>query len=320
MYAVSPLRYPGAKWRLEKFVHSVLLANKLEGGHYAEPFAGGASLAISLLLQNYVSEIHLNDLDKSIYCFWHSALNHTNELIELISETPVTIDTWNEQKLVQLNKSLATPLELGFSTFFLNRTNRSGILTAGVIGGKNQTGNWKIDARFNKENLIARILRIAEKKNSIHTYNLDAVDFLKKCNAKLPAKSFVYLDPPYFVKGQELYMNFYNQEDHFQLSNFVLEELNRPWMVSYDDVPQIKTLYSKAHATEEPYLLPYSASKERKGKEVFFLSPDLETETNLIHTSTRTRRALGQGRNSELTNAENAFKSKNFRLEPDRLA
>lgn len=320
MYAVSPLRYPGAKWRLEKFVHSVLVANKLEGGHYAEPFAGGASLAISLLLQNYVSEIHLNDLDRSIYSFWQSALNHTSELIELISTTPVTIDTWNEQKLVQLNKNLATPLELGFSTFFLNRTNRSGILTAGVIGGKNQTGNWKIDARFNKENLISRILRIADKKDSIHTYNLDAVDFLKTCNANLPEKSFVYLDPPYFVKGQELYMNFYNHEDHFHLSNFVLEELNKPWMVSYDDVPEIKSLYSKAHATEEPYLLPYSASKERKGKEIFFLSPDLDTETKLIHTSTRTKRALGRRRVSDLSVAENTLKSKSFRPEVDGLA
>lgn len=320
MYAVSPLRYPGAKWRLEKFVHSVLVANKLEGGHYAEPFAGGASLAISLLLQNYVSEIHLNDLDKSIYSFWQSALNHTNELIELISTTPVTIDTWNEQKLVQLNKNIATPLELGFSTFFLNRTNRSGILTAGVIGGKNQAGNWKIDARFNKENLIFRILRIAEKKDSIHIYNLDAVDFLKKCNTELPEKSFVYLDPPYFVKGQELYMNFYNQDDHFHLSNFVLEELNKPWMVSYDDVPEIKSLYSKAHATEEPYLLPYSASKERKGKEIFFLSPNLDTETKLIHTSTRTKRALGRTRVSDVSVAENALKSKNFRPEVDGLA
>ncbi|NWB94828.1 DNA adenine methylase [Pseudomonas gingeri] len=320
MYAVSPLRYPGAKWRLEKFVHSVLVANKLEGGHYAEPFAGGASLAISLLLQNYVSEIHLNDLDKSIYSFWQSALHQTNELIELISATPVTIDTWNEQKLVQLNKNHATPLELGFSTFFLNRTNRSGILTAGVIGGKNQTGNWKIDARFNKENLILRILRIAEKRDSIHIYNLDAVDFLKVCNTKIPEKSFVYLDPPYFVKGQELYMNFYNQEDHFHLSNFVLEELNKPWMVSYDDVPEIKSLYSKARATEEPYLLPYSASKERKGKEIFFLSPNLDTETNLIHTSTRTKRALGRRRLSYLPAAENALKSKNFRPEVDDLA
>lgn len=295
MYAVSPLRYPGAKWRLEKFVDSILIANNLRGGHYAEPFAGGASLAISLLLQNYVTNIHLNDLDRSIYAFWHSVLENTDDLLRLISETPVTMEIWHEQKAIQSKKQDISLIELGFSTFFLNRTNRSGILNAGVIGGKHQSGQWKIDARYNKNNLISRISRIAQMRNNIHLYNLDAIDFLRLCDSKLPTNSFIYLDPPYFVKGQELYLNFYDKEDHHQLSEYVLGSLNRPWMVSYDDVPEIKELYSKAYATEEPYLLPYSASVERRGREVFFLSPNLSTETQLIHTSTRTKRAMAVG-------------------------
>lgn len=295
MYAVSPLRYPGAKWRLEKFVNSILITNNLANGHYAEPFAGGASLAISLLLQNFVSDIHLNDLDKSIYAFWHSVLEDTDNLIKLISDTPVSMDTWHKQKSIQIHKNNASLIELGFSTFFLNRTNRSGILNAGVIGGKNQTGNWKMDARYNKDNLIQRIIRIADKKKSIHLYNLDAIEFLQKCDSSLPEKSFIYLDPPYFVKGQDLYLNFYNEENHRELSRYVLQNLSRPWMVSYDDVLEIKSLYSKAYPTEEPYLLPYSASVERKGKEIFFLSPALSTEAHLIHTSTRTKRAMMAG-------------------------
>jgi DNA adenine methylase len=293
MYAVSPLRYPGAKWRLEKFVDSILVANNLRDGHYAEPFAGGASLAISLLLQNYVSNIHLNDLDRSIYAFWHSVLENTEDFLKLISETPVDMDTWHKQKAIQSNKYDVPLIELGFSTFFLNRTNRSGILNAGVIGGKHQDGQWKIDARYNKKNLTSRISRIAKMKDFIHLYNMDAVDFLRLCDSKLPPKSFIYLDPPYFVKGQELYLNFYDEENHRQLSEYVIGNLNLPWMVSYDDVPEIKALYSKAYATEEPYLLPYSASVERRGREVFFLSPNLLTETQLIHTSTRRKRAMG---------------------------
>lgn len=195
MYAVSPLRYPGAKWRLEKFIHSILLRNKLEDCHYAEPFAGGASLAISLLLRNFVSDIHLNDLDRSIFSFWRCVLIHTEELIEKIECTPVTIDSWLQQKEIQNSKNIATEIELGFSTFFLNRTNRSGILTAGVIGGKNQNGKWKIDARYNKKNLIERIKNISRESSRIHLYQKDAIDFILTDGNQLPSKSFIYLDP-----------------------------------------------------------------------------------------------------------------------------
>ena len=150
MYAVSPLRYPGAKWRLENFVSAILKDNNLEGGHYAEPFAGGASLALSLLLNGTVSEVHLNDLDRSVFAFWKSITEYSDDLIKRIISTPVTMDVWFTQREIQKNKKNADILDLGFSTFFLNRTNRSGILTAGVIGGKNQIGPWKIDARYNK--------------------------------------------------------------------------------------------------------------------------------------------------------------------------
>ncbi|HBO1815938.1 DNA adenine methylase [Pseudomonas chengduensis] len=301
MYAVSPLRYPGAKWRLEKFIHSILLRNNLEGCHYAEPFAGGASLAISLLLRNFVSDIHLNDLDRSIFSFWKCVLSNTEEFIEKIECTPVTIDSWLQQKDIQNNKETATEAELGFSTFFLNRTNRSGILTAGVIGGKNQNGKWKIDARYNKKNLIQRITTISREKNRVHLYQKDAIDFILTDGNQLPSKSFIYLDPPYYVKGQDLYLNAYQRSDHLQLANAVLKELNRPWMVSYDNVSEIRDLFAEAKTTEEPYQLPYSASLERKGKEIFFLSPKLITEKELIHTSTRNKRVLDQERKAALT-------------------
>lgn len=292
MYAVSPLRYPGAKWRLERFVTSLLAANGLEHGHYVEPFAGGASLAISLLLRGSVEKIHLNDLDRSIFAFWYSVLFRTEELIDKIAGVPVSMDSWYEQKEVQRKKASAGMLELGFSTFFLNRTNRSGILSAGVIGGKAQEGRWKIDARFNKGNLISRVRRLADLRERIEISNLDALDFLKKTMDIVPGNSLVYLDPPYFVKGQDLYMNYYGCEDHARLASYVQEHLKLPWMVSYDDTPEIKSLYSRAKSTEEPYSLPYSASKERKGREVFFLAPGLKTEVRIIHETTRTKRAI----------------------------
>jgi DNA adenine methylase len=291
MYAVSPLRYPGAKWRLETFVNSILENNNLGLCSYAEPFAGGASLAISLLFRGFVSEVHLNDFDRSIFAFWNCVLNHTDELIELIETTPVTMDSWHAQKNIQASKDFASDIELGFSTFFLNRANRSGILTAGVIGGKDQAGKWKIDARFNKENLKHRIVLISKLRSRIHLYNEDAIDFIKTCDSVLPERSFVYLDPPYYVKGPELYLNAYTHEDHLRLASSVLSELRLPWMVSYDDVPQIKSIYSTVQSNEESYLLPYSASLERRGREIFFFSPKLNVCNEDLHASIRSKRA-----------------------------
>lgn len=281
MYAVSPLRYPGAKWRLTQFVAGIIQKNKFIGGHYAEPFAGGASLAISLLLQGYVSEIHLNDYDRSLYAFWKSVTEHTDDLVDLIHTTPVSIASWNAQKEIQRQKGSASLLDLGFSTFFLNRTNRSGILKGGVIGGRAQEGKWKIDARYHKLNLIKRIERIAAFRTRIHVTKFDALEFLRRRNTSLPPKSLVYLDPPYYVKGQNLYLNAYEHDDHEALAKHMLFEFDRPWMVSYDDVKEIRSLYKSVK--KQSFVLSYSAtSTERIGREIIFFKPTIKVPRLLL--------------------------------------
>ncbi|MGE8163018.1 DNA adenine methylase [Paraburkholderia sp. NPDC080076] len=277
MYAVSPLRYPGAKWRLNAFVEGLLRKNDLLDGHYIEPFAGGASLALGLLYRQAVNEIHLNDLDRALYAFWHSAVNHAEEFATRVEQTDVDVEEWYRQKEVQANKPLADLFDLGFSTFFLNRTNRSGILDAGVIGGKEQTGKWKINARFNKAELAHRIRRIGSHRTQIHVTCSDAVDLLAQLGPDLDEKSFVYLDPPYFVKGQGLYLNAYKPDDHSALRDAVLEHLDGPWMVSYDDVPEIRKLYRGLRKRE--HCLNYSAASRREGREVLFFAPDIKIPT-----------------------------------------
>ena len=150
----SPLRYPGGKGKVADYFKQIFRENFLYDGIYVEPYAGGASVALSLLFNEYASKIIINDIDRSIFSFWHSVLNNTDELCKLIFDTPVTVDNWEIQRHVQKNKHQQNLLEVGFSTFYLNRTNRSGIISAGIIGGRQQTGEWKIDARFNKKNLI----------------------------------------------------------------------------------------------------------------------------------------------------------------------
>lgn len=275
MKLYSPLRYPGGKNKLSKFVALVCERNHING-HYVEPYAGGSSVALHLLINGYVKEITINDFDRSIYAFWHSVLNDTNTFCKMIDAAEVTIKNWQKQKSIQQNKKAASLLELGFSTFFLNRTNRSGIINGGVIGGVEQKGNYKIDCRFNKEELIERIKFIAIHKKNIHLYNLDALELVRMVEKKSKSKNVIfYFDPPYFLKGQSLYMNAYEPSDHKDVSDKIKKIKNARWIVSYDDVPQIKSLYKDKDIQKRAYSFIHTAYKPREGKEILFFSKNL---------------------------------------------
>ncbi len=271
----SPLRYPGGKNKLAKFVSLVCKKNDING-HYVEPYAGGASVAIYLLVNGYVKEITINDFDRSIYAFWYSVLNDTNKFCKMIDKAELTVENWKKQKKVQCNKEKADLLKLGFSTFFLNRTNRSGIINGGVIGGLKQEGNYKIDCRFNKSELIDRIKFIAIHKKNIHLYNLDALHLIKKIENDTKSKNVIfYFDPPYFMKGQSLYMNSYEPNDHKEVSEKIKKIKNARWIVSYDNVPEIQSLYKDINVQKKNYSFIHTAYEPREGKEVLFFSKNL---------------------------------------------
>lgn len=269
----TPLRYPGGKGKLTPYLKLVFEHNDLINGNYVEPYAGGAGVALNLLVDGYASLIHLNDLNSSVYAFWYSVINHSEELCKKILDVTVTMDEWYKQKAIlndPLNHSL---IDIGFSTFFLNRTNRSGILLGGVIGGKNQAGDWKLNARFNKSSLIARIEKIALLRDNIRLYNLDAEALIKTVLPTLPQKTLVYLDPPYYVKGQGLYQNHYKHDDHVAIADLVQKEIKQHWIVSYDHTSEIDEMYkSRAKIT---YGINYSAQNRYKGAEVMFFSENL---------------------------------------------
>lgn len=269
----SPLRYPGGKTKLTEYVKALFRHNLLMGGHYVEPYAGGASVALELVIQEFAEKVHINDLDRSVWAFWHAVLNDSDRLCTMIEMVDVNMDSWNEQREVQSRKQTADVLELGFSTFFLNRTNRSGILRAGVIGGKNQTGNFKIDARFNKDELIERIKLIAEHRDRIELYSLDAVELLQTVVPALPDQTLVYLDPPYYVKGGDLYEHHYKHDDHAAVAE-AATDIRQHCMVSYDDVPEIRALYQNFQYVT--YSLNYTAQNRYRGTEAIFLGASLE--------------------------------------------
>ncbi|MBI2449582.1 DNA adenine methylase [Candidatus Pacearchaeota archaeon] len=270
----SPLRYPGGKAKLAKYFKNLILENNLKGGTYIEIYAGGASIALSLLIEGYASKAIINDKDKSIYALWHSILNHPRKLCTLIKRTPPTIESWKIQKNIQQSKDKSDLLTLGFSTLFLNRTNRSGIINAGVIGGLRQEGKWKIDARYNKESLISKIKLIAKYKKQIKLYRLDAIELINKIKNKLPKKSLIYLDPPYYYKGKELYMNYYDYENHKDVSEAIKKLTRLNWVITYDDVGPINDLYKGFD--NYSYLLNYSAANSGKGREIIIFSKGMK--------------------------------------------
>ena len=249
-----------------------LFASNFTAAHsYAEPYAGGASLALSLLRTNKVSEIFLNDLDTSVYAFWWSILTRTDDFLRLLRKRTVTVEEWGRQRSTYANPRGASRLSLGFSFFFLNRTNHSGIMNGGIIGGKAQRGEWLIDARFNKPELERRILAIAQLRHRIQISNLDALDFLR--TRRFGRNTLVYCDPPYYRRGPLLYLNSYTSQDH-ALVHQALTASRMRWLVSYDDVPEIRRLYSSCRSRR--FKLLHTARDTRVGKEVMYFSPDLK--------------------------------------------
>ncbi|MDU1232573.1 MAG: DNA adenine methylase [Clostridium sp.] len=269
----SPLRYPGGKNKLTTYVEELIKVKKLDKSTYIEPFCGGAAVALSLLINERVGNIIINDYDKSIYAFWYSVLNYTNKLCNLIEKTDINMNEWYKQKQIQNNKVNEDLLILGFSTLFLNRTNRSGIIKAGVIGGKQQNGDYKLDCRFNKQQIIKKIQLIAKYKERIKLYNLDTEQLVDEVINNLHHKSFIFFDPPYYNKGATLYTNFYNHNDHLSLANKIKNIKYHSWILTYDNTCEIKEMYNKFRS--EVYKLNYSVQKKHKGEEVIFYSGTL---------------------------------------------
>lgn len=273
----SPLRYPGGKHKLYNYVSRLIKENGCTT--YIEPFCGGAAVALELLFNGLVNRIILNDYDFTIFCFWESILYRTDEFIQLVTNTEVTIEEWHRQKAIRDNLSNHSNLEIGFSTFFLNRTNRSGIVDkAGPIGGLEQTGEYLIDCRFNKLRLIKQIERIAAHREKISIYNLEALDFIENVILN-KRKTFTFFDPPYYSKGPGLYKNFYSHGDHVNLANMILSRLkNRMWIVTYDNINAIKAMYSSVCNIE--FKLSYSLQNKRSASEIMFYARKLKRPKN----------------------------------------
>lgn len=267
MRSVSPFRYPGGKAFLYKYL--LERVNLIQGTprYYAEPFCGGAGAATILLKLNAVEEIHLNDTDVKVYSAWRAILDEPDRFADAILTTPLDMETWYACRRV-VESSSEQSFELGFATFYLNRTSRSGIVVkAGPIGGYDQRGNFKIDARFNRVALAERVRWLGAVKHRIKLTREDALTFLSRSAARLPIeKTFFFVDPPYVTAGGRLYLNAMSESKHIALSDMLQDNMLKHWVLTYDDHPLVRSLYSEQNLKD--LSVTYSLQNKRKEKEL----------------------------------------------------
>lgn len=273
----SPLRYPGGKAKLGDFLIRVIRSNGFIEPEYVEPYAGGAAVALRLLFEEYVDSIVINDADPRVYCFWKAVAEQTGEFKDRVRATPASVDEWFRQREIYRESDLDKPFELGFAMFYLNRTTRSGIVhNGGPIGGYDQTGNYLINARYNPEELVRRIHRIGVYADRIDLSCCDGLELLQGIaeDSDRARNVFAYLDPPYFDKGRELYMNHFTPAEHEALASFLGGDPGFAWVLTYDDVEAIGSLY--AELPNVRFGLSYSAHTRKEGSELLVHPPDVE--------------------------------------------
>ena len=271
MNYLSPLRYPGGKARLGPYFARLLASQNIDIETYCEPYAGGAGAGLFLLTEGHVERLIINDLNPGVAAFWRASLHQPNAFIDLLDNCRVDLDNWHQQRGIYRTPAGRDDLELGFATYFLNRSNRSGILNARPIGGLEQTGRWKIDARFNKPDLIARIRVLAAYADQIDVRQQPASDLLVKLNRRR-RPAFLYVDPPYIAQGDELYMTEHTWNDHNRLAA-LLRKSPHPWVLTYDNGNRIRSLYPDARCAR--FNISHTAQTQKVGKELMFFSRGL---------------------------------------------
>lgn len=265
MRTASPLRYPGGKESMTSLLRETRRLNDIEGLDLAEPFAGGAGASLSLLFNGDAPRIRINDADEAIHDFGWSILHRTAEFGRMIDKVPLSIEEWKRQRAIYREPGRASRLRRGFAAFYLNRTNRSGILLkGGPIGGLEQAGAWKLDARFNRDGLKQRIQRVADHRRRVSLSSMDGLALLDECDHE---QTFWFIDPPYFHKGETLYLNSLDVSYHQRLADRLKLMPDAAWVVTYDDCPEIRAMYH-GWATVREFGLRYVANERRSGREV----------------------------------------------------
>lgn len=258
-----PLRYPGGKASLLNYVEKFITSNNISVQAILEPYAGSAAISMGLLRKGMISKAYINDSDQMVYAFWKTVLNNNEELIEMIDSLEVNLDAWFCYRKYLVDKPLTkfNEKDVAMAFLFLNRTSYSGIVKAGPLGGKKQQSRYKIDCRFNKENIKKKIEQLQEFSSRLEISNMEGIEFMKE-TIKKTGDVFIYADPPYYNVGKLLYNQYFDDKKHIQLADYLKQVEEQPWLLSYNANEFIMNLYSDQKMV--PIYLDYHTGPYRR--------------------------------------------------------
>ncbi|MED3575884.1 DNA adenine methylase [Cytobacillus praedii] len=231
---LSPFRYPGGKSKIINFLYSYLQPEKSK--ILISPFAGGGSFELSMLEAGVVDKLHLNDLDFGVYAVWWVMKHMPFSLIDrLLTSKPNHSEFFIAQALIKSNFRGADKVEAAWATLLVNRLAYSGISKANPLGGK-KGKKEDLLSRWNPEKLIKKIERIHSMSDQIEITNENTVSLIEE--KYWLDNTTIFIDPPYFFKGKDLYQYYFTDENHLELA-YLLDNLHREFpcadiLLTYD--------------------------------------------------------------------------------------
>jgi DNA adenine methylase len=297
----SPLRYPGAKSGLTDVIGDLITRASMKLGApelFVEPFAGGASTGLRLAATGVVHRVLLADADPLVARFWQVAAADTEWLIDRMMQEPVSLERWDHWRAWQ--PSRPDDRDTAVKCLFLNRTTFSGILhgRAGPIGGRKQESAYKIDCRFNKEALAARLRFVGDLYTTNRLVDVWCKDWTATLNEVvewyphlIPNRVIAYLDPPYWSKSEKLYARSFDPTggyanarsplehsdwlgalQHYRLAGYLRHHAQVRWILSYDDHPDLTEDAALYAATR---MSPSGDDADRQGARHWYITKRL---------------------------------------------
>jgi DNA adenine methylase len=302
----SFFRYPGGKSKFRDEILTAIAATSNDAMEYREPFFGGGSVGLMVLEDNdhtkQVSQdpfdllfsfdtptkgknakektfgyrsFWINDKDVGIFSLWNAVINNPEELKELVNSFKPSIQAFDDYKQFFLDNPTPTTIseivECGFRKLAIHQISYSGlgVKSGGPLGGRNQDANTKypIDCRWSPSNICKKIDLIHKQFISVDARVTNSDFAAMITDTSRPA--FIYLDPPYYMKGGDLYQHAFTEDDHRRMAD-LLRVCPHPWVLSYDDCPEIRDLYSWARieAFDAKYTIQQTKVETDNGKKI----------------------------------------------------
>jgi DNA adenine methylase len=233
------IRYPGSKDKHLRFLESYFPSFNYEKG-ICEPFAGTASVTFYMLQGKFVDYYHINDFDSGIAALWNTVKTQPEDLKQKIKSYKPNVKDFYKFK----NEEADNDFDKAFQKIVIHQISFSGLgmMAGGPLGGREQKGAYNVLSRWRPEKISANIEKCSNLLNSadgkITNESWETVLTEANDNGR-----FIYLDPPYYERGANLYIA--GDIDHAAMAEELQSKDN--WLLSYNDLPEIRKLYKKNH-------------------------------------------------------------------------